>query len=157
MNPHGIAPDWRLTCAGYNREVHAAAAQLLAQREHGYPRQVAAGKLTQADADAKLRVMRAVVAVWAAMTADRDLPPAERWNEAFGASADEMVDELRLAYAAVRRASDAAPGDEPRFNLAGAVSSLLFDHEPQDGRPRLLHFHAHYQAAHFVGRHLEAA
>lgn len=140
-----------------NRAARDVAAQLLAQRERGYPAAIAAGKLSQADADAKLRIMRAVVALWSATADQRDLPPPPQWPAAFGATDAEMLAELRLAYTATRRASDAEPGDDRRRAFACDVAFLVFDHEPENGVPRLCALHAEDQAARALSRWREAA
>lgn len=137
-----------------NAAARDVAAQLLAQRERGYPPAIAAGKLAQAEADAKLRIMRAVVAVWTAMADQSDLPPPSSWQAAFGAAADEMLAELRLAYAAVRRVAEAAnvSDEDPRWQAVFDLSHLVFDHEPENDAPRLHTLHAEDQAARFPGR-----
>lgn len=140
---------WTTITAGANRERRDIAAQLLAQRERGYPPAIAAGRLSQADADTKLRIMRAVVAVWTAMAENRDLPAPADWPASFGASAGDMLAELRLAYAAVRRVAEAANvgDDDPRWTAVFNLSTLIFDHEEDMGGPRLCRHHADYQTA----------
>lgn len=103
------------------------AAHLLAERVAKYPVAVAANKLSQADADAGIRVMRAVAELWRAQV-DRT-PEPDRCPCCGGAGYREQRDTLIAAKA--RRAQIAAkdPGNARKADYAAAVDALLWHAE----------------------------
>ncbi|WP_374294147.1 hypothetical protein [Sphingomonas sp.] len=112
--------DW----AGIGR----MAAQLLDQREKGYPAAIEAKKLTPDDAERGLRIMRAIVALWRMALEPRDLPQPADYRDAFGATWEEMRDDaMRVAGGAWQRARR-DPEDADLAAQAELAEALAWQH-----------------------------
>jgi hypothetical protein len=86
----------------------AFADSILAERRDKLPAQVEAGMLTQAAADARLRIAAALAAQWRDASAGRALPDPADYAERYGASCDELLAETATiaARTAQRRAAN---------------------------------------------------
>jgi hypothetical protein len=125
----------------------ATARALLDAREEGYPGLVAAGKLAPADADRRLRIMRAVAAQWGAVVEQRDLPDVADYRATLGADWAEMEAELdavaaRAAELAARRREDRTARDQA--DLAAALRWHELPSAPGSGHP---HIHVAHEYA----------
>ena len=107
-----------------------AAAQLLAEREKGYPAMVAAQKLAQALADARIRVMRAVVAIWRVVLNDDALPEPNEFQAHFGATWEEMREDLDRAAARARELARRHRDNRDAAVQAELVEALAWQHQP---------------------------
>lgn len=106
------------------------AAQLLAEREKGYPGLVTAGTLDQAQADGRIRVMRSVVAIWRAVLTDEALPEPSEFNARFGATWEEMRDDLARAAMRARELARRQQGNRDAAVQAELVEALAWQHQP---------------------------
>ena len=104
----------------------AVANRLHAQRVAGYPELVAAGTLSQAKADAGIRVIGAIAAGWSAI-ARLELEPADLYNgDAGGAWPSERVAALSVAARAARTKADELASDFEIVGFADAVDTLIW-------------------------------
>ncbi|WP_010184742.1 hypothetical protein [Sphingomonas sp. PAMC 26605] len=104
-----------------------AAAHLLGEREAKYPAMVAAGKMSQADADTGTRTMRAVAEQWRAMV--DGTPAPDRCACCGGASYREQRDTLIAASSRTAQIAANAPDDTRKADRAAAVAALLWHAE----------------------------
>lgn len=125
-----MPPRWYL----YYPELAKVAAHLLVQRETGYPPHIAAGRMTQADADAGIAAMRAIAEDWAAVANGQPLPPLK-----------VTLDDMRAAidHAANRTAQMAAarPHDSDAAEYAELVDTLRWQQQDYYGTSRIRFFH----------------
>lgn len=127
-----------------HRLLAGAAAHLLAERVAKYPAMIAAGKMTQADADTGIRTMRAVAELWRARV-DRT-PEPDRCACCGGASYREQRDTLIAAGARTAQIAENAPNDAQKADRAAAVAALLWHAENALAAERAC-WSAHAQAA----------
>lgn len=104
--------------------------QLLSEREKGYPAMVAAQKLDQALANARIRVMRAVVAIWRAVLNDEALPEPIDFQARFGATWEEMRDDLGRAAVRARDLARKQRDNRDAAVQAELVEALAWQHQP---------------------------
>lgn len=129
MSPPPFYNDWPglATLAG----------QLLAARLAGDPEQVAGGRITQAAADDRARIMHAVVAIWRAVVRREPLPELA----AFHAEIRQDLANVRSG-AAARLA--AAPSNTTFERQLAGIEALVWNHRPcMPGAdlPWILHVH----------------
>lgn len=113
--------------ADAHKRLAAVAASLLADRVEKYPALVEAGKLTQADADTGIRIMRGVADLWRAYLAKE--PEPERCPCCGGASYREQRDALAIADARLAKITAADPEDAAKAEYAAVVAALLWHAE----------------------------
>lgn len=103
-------------------ELEKIAQDLLAQRERGYPAQVAKGKMTQADADAGIATMAAIAADWHAVVTGKPLPAQ---------TISQAVKRKTLEHASRRCAmiASAKPHDRDAAEYAELVETLLWQQQ----------------------------
>lgn len=106
------------------------AVQLLSEREKGYPAMIAAEKLDQALADARIRVMRAVVAIWRTVLNDEPLPEPADFQARFGATWEEMREDLDRAAVRARELSRKHRDNRDAAVQAELVEALAWQHQP---------------------------
>lgn len=87
------------------------AARLLDQRRLRYPRQVELGRMTQAEADRRIRIMAAIDALWSRVIDRLELPWLWEWHAALGAGLDEMQAEAASARDVLAQLAAANPDD----------------------------------------------
>ncbi|WP_332793190.1 hypothetical protein [Sphingomonas sp. RB3P16] len=103
------------------------AERLLAERVAKYPAMVAAGRMSQANADTGIRTMRGVADHWRAMV--DGTPAPERCACCGGASYREQRDTLIAASARTAQIAANAPDDARKADRAAAVAALLWHAE----------------------------
>lgn len=119
--PAGVA-DWH--------RLAELAAQLRDQRAERFPAMIADGRITQADADIRLRIITAIAAQWDAVLGARALPAVEDYREALGANAAEMLAELaEIATRAHARAA-ANPAHRAAADQAMLARALHWHQQP---------------------------
>lgn len=122
-----------------------AAARLLADRERGYPAAVAAGRLTQAEADVGIAAMRVLANQWRLIEAREPVPPIDDLAARHGTFAAIVLKQLRgAAEATAARAAD-RPEDAFAQVYAECVAALAWHQRPWDnahGEPHILFVHA---------------
>lgn len=106
------------------------AVQLLTEREKGYPALIAAGTLDQAQAGNRIRVMRAVVAIWRTVLNDDRLPEPTDFHAQFGATWEEMRDDLARAAMRARELAQRQQGNRDAAVQAELVEALAWQHQP---------------------------
>lgn len=106
------------------------AAQLLAEREKGYPALIATGTLDQVKADGRIRVMCAVVAIWRAVLNDEALPEPADFPTRFGATWEEMREDLDRAAARARELARRHRDNRDAAVQAELVEALAWQHQP---------------------------
>ena len=106
------------------------AVQLLSEREKGYPAMVAAQKLDQVLADTRIRVMRAVVAIWRTVLNDDALPEPSEFQAHFGATWEEMREDLDRAAARARELARKHRDNRDAVVQAELVEALAWQHQP---------------------------
>ena len=123
-----MASDWNLLAA--------AARRVLAQREDGDAAWVEKGRLTQAEAAARLRIARALVALWDSIVAGEPPYDAETaWIESRGAEGcfpHELRTDLAAAADRARSLAERNAQDLDAARFAEAVTALAWHARPAD-------------------------
>lgn len=123
-----MASDWT--------SLAAAARRVLAQREAGDAAWVEKGRLTHAEAADRLRIARALVALWDSVVARE--PPYDietAWIESRGAEGcypHELRTDLTAAADRARLIAERSPDDPDAANFAEAVAALAWHARPPD-------------------------
>lgn len=124
----GMASDWT--------SLAAAARRVLAQREAGDAAWVEKGRLTQAEAAARLRIARALVALWDSIVAGEPPYDAETaWIESRGAEGcypHELRTDLAAAADRARLLAERNPEEPDAARFAEAVAALAWHARPAD-------------------------
>lgn len=142
-----MASDWT-SLAG-------AARRVLAQREAGDAAWVEKGRLTQAEAAARLRIARALVALWDSIVTGEPPYDAETaWIESRGAEGcypHELRTDLAAAADRARLLAERNPEDLDAARFAEAVAALAWHARPADHISSIVDV-AHVNAAARAGR-----
>jgi hypothetical protein len=119
------------------RSIAAFAEQLLAQRLAADPEAVKAGKLTQAQADDRARVMGAAVAIWRAVVRREPMPELQAYHA-------EIRLDLASARAAISTRAAAAPENTTLAQQLALAVALEWNHRgcmPGADLPWIMHVH----------------
>ena len=138
-----LSPNWT-ACA-------RAARQLLDQRQDRYPALVETGRLTPAEAARGLRVMGAVVALWALVDAREPLPDPLDYPAALGAGWAEMIAELDTAAARAAQLATGAPEDRAKREQAELAKALHWHMQPVAVGAAFPHIHVAHDHLLWVG------
>ncbi len=133
--------------------IAATAEQLLADRLARDPDLVAAGKLPQADADDRARIMAAIVALWRAVVRREPVP-------ALSATHTEMRGDLAKAREVLSTWAASRPDSTALATRLAAIVALEWNHRPcmtGHDTPWILHVHTANQQARAQAAHRAAA
>jgi len=142
MNPHHVfaaAIDAPLLHQAWHR-LHECARDILDRHTQTYATQISRGERTQADANAKLAVLHALVEQWRRVVSPEALPDPADYRVILGASSEEIRAKLESLDQLACRQRDADPNNKAAELKAYLIAALLWHQtpvQPRGGVPHL--------------------